>query len=182
MNVTRAFIVAVFAIGFTLGGCDESQRASKESSKTFGAAADVTAYEAKALLDADKAVKYLDVRTVKEFEESRPAGAWNIPFLMFDENGERAKNPDFLAVVAANFKKSDRLVLGCKSGGRSKMAHGVLQEAGYVNVVNMLGGFSGKRSAGGTLTHEGWSQLKLPTESGPGGATGYQVMKSKTGL
>lgn len=181
MKTARAFFVAIFALGLTFGGCRIPKAVDSGSRKEFTAASDITAVEAKALLDNDKSITYLDVRTVKEFEASRPAGSWNIPFLVFDENGERVKNADFLAVVEANFEKGARLVVGCQSGTRSKMAQGVLIAAGFNNVVSMLGGMAGKRSADGTTLHEGWSELHLPTESGPGGELSYDALRAKVG-
>ena len=35
--------------------------------------------DAKALLDGDAAWKFLDVRSVEEFEAGHASGAWNIP-------------------------------------------------------------------------------------------------------
>ena len=181
MKANHALFVAIFASGLALSGCRKPHAASTDSAKKLTSAADVTPTKAKALLDSDESITYLDVRTVKEFEASRPAGSRNIPFLISDENGDWLKNADFLQVVVANFEKNAKLVVSCQSGGRSKMAQGVLKNAGFTNLVNMLGGFLGKRSADGTTLHEGWSELKLPTETGPGGAFSYDRLKAKVG-
>ena len=64
---------------------------------------------------------YLDVRSIPEFEQGHPAGAANIPLLHF-QNGRMAPNPDFQRVVEATYPKDTKLVVGCKSGGRSLQA------------------------------------------------------------
>ncbi len=180
---TRFVSSVILGFGLFFHGCSEPKETHTPviSEKVFGSTADITAAEARAFLDSDKSISYLDVRTVKEFETARPARSSNIPFLVFDENGNRAKNADFLKIVEANFEKGAKLVVGCQSGGRSKMAQGVLKEAGFTSAVNMLGGFGGKRSAIGTMKYEGWSQLEFPTESGPCEDRGYFAHKAKVG-
>jgi rhodanese-related sulfurtransferase len=179
-NPVRVLIVALFASVLAMGGCARSQCAPATSSKSFAAVADITPTTAKALLDSDPSITYIDVRTVKEFEAGHPAGAWNIPVFVFDDQGGRAKNVDFLGVVEANFDKDAKLIVGCRSGSRSKMAQGFLKDAGFTNTINMLGGFNGAHSANGA-GQPGWSQLSLPTESGTGGDRGYEAVKMKAG-
>ncbi len=112
----------------------------------------VTIVEAKALLDAGH--KYLDVRSIREFEGGRPKGATNVP-LMDSQGGPMVPNPDFLAVVQACFPTDTPLVIGCQSGGRSLRAATALEQAGFANVVDVLGGWGA------------WSQAGLPAEAGP---------------
>ena len=181
MKTKRAALVAIVVMGFALCGCDKPTGTSTPSAKEFPSSADITAADANALLDSDKSVTYLDVRTVKEFETSRPAGSWNIPFLVLDEGGNYASNADFLKITEASFDKDAKLVIGCQSGGRSKGAQSVLKDAGFTNVVNMLGGLGGKRSAIGTMKYEGWSNLKLPTESGSDVARSYETLRARAG-
>ena len=118
----------------------------------------VTIHEARALLDAGH--KYLDVRSIPEFEGGRPAGATNVP-IMHSQGGQMAPNPDFLAVMEACFPKDTPLVVGCRSGQRSLRAATALAQAGYAAVVDVLGGF------GGDGTNPGWGTSGLPVEHGP---------------
>ena len=60
----------------------------------------VTPPEAEALLA--EGWTYLDVRSIPEFEGGHPAGAANMPLLHM-QGGRMAPNPDFQAVVAANY-------------------------------------------------------------------------------
>jgi rhodanese-related sulfurtransferase len=122
----------------------------------------VTPIEAEALLKEGWA--YVDVRSIPEFDEGHPVGAANVPLLHF-QNGRMAPNPDFAAVVASNFPKDTKLVLGCKAGGRSLQAAALLESAGYTNVVDMRGGFHGERDAMGRVACAGWAESGLPVEN-----------------
>src|SRR5688572_31405843 len=46
---------------------------------------------------------YLDVRTVEEYVGGHAEGAVNVPAFIRDAMGQMAPNPEFLAVVQANF-------------------------------------------------------------------------------
>jgi len=116
--------------------------------------------EAKGLLDAGWS--YVDVRSEAEFAQGHPVGAVNVPILHFGPGGPRP-NPDFLGVMSRLYTTDTKLVLGCKSGGRSARACQVLAGAGYADLANMDGGFSGAVSPAGTVIQAGWSQSGLPT-------------------
>ena len=122
----------------------------------------VTPTEAQALLA--EGWTYLDVRSIPEFEGGHPAGAVNVPLLHL-QNGRMAPNPDFQAVVTANFPPDTKLVVGCKAGGRSLQAAAILGAAGYANVVDMRGGFHGERDGMGRVACAGWAEQNLPVEA-----------------
>ena len=128
------------------------------SSKT---PARIGAAEAKRLMDQEGYV-YLDVRSVPEFEQGHPNGAYNVPLMHFGAGGMEA-NPDFVAAVARAFSKDQRLLIGCKSGGRSKRAAEILVAAGFTNVIDQCGGYGGARGAFGQVTEAGWHAEGLPT-------------------
>ncbi|KAI3853245.1 hypothetical protein MKW92_019417 [Papaver armeniacum] len=100
----------------------------------------VDVHAAKNLLDSS-GFRYLDVRTVEEYNKSHVENAINIPYLFKTPEG-RLKNPEFLDQVSAVCTKDDQLVVACNSGGRSFMACTDLLQAGYANVKNMNGGYS----------------------------------------
>ena len=106
---------------------------------------------------------YLDVRTEEEFAEGRPAGAVNIPFAVFS-GGTMVPNPEFLTQVGAAFSKDAKLVVGCKSGGRSMRAVRALLEAGFTDVLDQRAGWDGARDGFGQLSEPGWSRVGLPSE------------------
>jgi len=112
---------------------------------------------------------YVDVRSVPEFEQGHPAGAYNVPLMHMGPAGMEP-NAEFMDVLRARFPKDAQLVLGCKSGGRSLRAAEMLAAAGYKNVVDQRAGWSGARDAFGQLAEKGWEAAGLPvsTRAEPG--------------
>jgi len=123
---------------------------------------------------------YLDVRSIPEFEQGHAAGAFNIP-LMHATGGRMVPNGDFQAVISAAFPRDARLVVGCKSGGRSAQAVGLLAALGYQSLVDVRGGFSGERDNLGRSTAPGWADAGLPVASQPEPGRAYvDLLKKKT--
>lgn len=117
----------------------------------------------------DEGWVFLDVRSVPEFEQGHPTGAYNVPLLHMGPGG-MTPNPEFLDVVRACFPKEQRIVVGCRSGGRSLRAAEMLKSTGYAEVVDQRSGFDGARDAFGQLVEPGWRAAGLPvaTRSEPG--------------
>lgn len=115
--------------------------------------------------------RYIDVRSVPEFEAGHPEGALNVPLLHM-ENGRMVGNPEFQRVIEANFKKDEPLVIGCKMGGRSLQAATLMEAAGFTSVVDVRGGFAGERDPYGRVSVAGWVDSGLPvaTAAAPGSA------------
>src|SRR5262245_57192976 len=88
--------------------------------------------------------RYLDVRSVPEFQQGHPQGALNIPLLHFMPGRGMAPNPDFARVFAATFAPDDKVVVGCKTGSRSLRATELMTAQGYTSLVDMKGGFDGE--------------------------------------
>ncbi len=122
--------------------------------------------------------RYIDVRSIPEYEAGHPEGALNVPLLHM-QNGRMIGNPAFGQVMEANFKKDDQVVVGCKMGGRSLQAATLLEAAGFTNVVDVRGGFSGERDPYGRVLVPGWADSGLPvtTTSAPG--TTYAELEKK---
>lgn len=108
-----------------------------------------------ALLAQDPEYVYLDVRSVQEFEQGHVPGSFNIPLLFMTPAGMQP-NPGFLAAVQRRFAKPQKLVLGCKAGGRSERACMLLAGQGYTTLVNMAGGFHGATDMSGSVLEPGW--------------------------
>ncbi|MFQ5458026.1 MAG: rhodanese-like domain-containing protein [Myxococcota bacterium] len=140
----------------------------------------IPAAEAKGVLDGTEDAVYLDVRTVEEFAAGHPEGALNVPIVFLGDRGP-TPNPDFLAVVEKTIPKAKAVFCGCKSGGRSKMAAAALLGAGYENVVNVAGGFSGARDAGGNTVLAGWEESGHPVGKGEPEGTNYRELKERAG-
>ena len=135
----------------------------------------VTPEEAAALLA--EGYVYVDVRSEPEFEAGHVPGALNVP-LLHQGPGGMAPNPDFLTVMQQAFGPGEKLVVGCKAGGRSKKAVEQLARVGYTELSEMSAGWDGTRDAFGRVV-PGWSKKELPVEQGkPAGQT-YEDVKQR---
>jgi len=104
---------------------------------------------------------YVDVRSVAEFDAGHPTGAYNLPLLDSGPYGMQP-NPDFMRVFHASFPKDARLVLGCRSGGRSLRAAHMLLAEGYADVVDQRAGYVGAGGPFGQAVEAGWQPAGLP--------------------
>ena len=119
---------------------------------------------------------YLDVRSIPEFQQGHPAGAFNIPLMHVDARTRQMRpNPEFVAVVKANFSLEAPIVIGCQMGGRSQQACEILSSAGFQNVANVLGGWGGAPQMG----HTGWIQAGLPVEAIAEQTREYDALQKK---
>jgi rhodanese-related sulfurtransferase len=123
---------------------------------------------------------YLDVRSEPEFAEGHVPGALNVP-LLHQRPGGMQENPEFLKVVEAAFAKDEKLVIGCKSGGRSRRAAKMLAQAGYSELSEMVAGFDGGRDAFGRAL-PGWNKQNLPIEAGAPSGQAYEDVKVRQRL
>lgn len=109
---------------------------------------------------------YLDVRTEREYEEGHVKPSYNIPVVFREPGMDSQPNPLFLEVVGSHFPKDTKLIVGCRSGGRSAKAQQMLLHAGYQDVINDLHGWEGRTDWDGTFL-PGWSlDSSLPSEQG----------------
>ena len=65
----------------------------------------------------------VDVRTPSEFAEGHVKGSVNIPL-------------DRVQSQLATFKNRKKIIVFCRSGGRSSQAKSILEQNGFTNVVN----------------------------------------------
>ncbi len=107
---------------------------------------------------------YLDVRSDMEFVDGHVPGAVNVSLLGEGKFGGKV-DEHFVEKVCAHLSKAERIVVGCQSGVRSKLALELLLAAGFAEVVEMAAGYSGSRDAFGRLS-PGWIKCGLPTEMG----------------
>ncbi len=93
-------------------------------------ARDISSREAKALIEKNKAIYLLDVRTQQENSQARLAGSVLIPIDQFERRaGEVPKNRPVLVY--------------CAVGSRSKPVAEFLSQRGYREVYNMTDGIVG---------------------------------------
>ena len=88
----------------------------------------ITAQQAKEIMDTEKGYVILDTRTQEEYDEGHIPGAILIPY---DEILEKAENV---------LTEKDQLILVyCRSGRRSKLAAEDLVKLGYTNIKEFGG-------------------------------------------
>lgn len=99
---------------------------------------------------------YVDVRSEEEFEQGHVPGAVNVPI---------APSQEFVSTMQACFDRSEKLLLGCRTGTRSRQAVTLLRAVGFSALAEMRAGIDGSRDAFGRLT-PGWKSKGLPLETG----------------
>lgn len=144
-----------------------------------GAFTNITPQEAYDLLNMEESAVLLDVRTPEEYAWVGHPGknklgegteiapqviniAWEI-----EKPGagyELIKNNLFIGSLAKlNFVADQPVITMCRSGSRSVDAATALEEIGYTNVYNLVGGFEGGTDAKGYRTKAaGWKNLGFP--------------------
>jgi rhodanese-related sulfurtransferase len=116
---------------------------------------------------------YLDVRSVPEFDQAHPAGAYNVPLLHLDERtGQMRPNAEFVDVMKANFAPDVPLLVACQAGVRSVQACELLAAAGFTNLANVRGGFGGSR-----FGEPGWLHAELPVETSATSGRDYATLR-----
>ena len=98
--------------------------------QVWAAEKNISAREARTLLDTNKNVYLLDVRTPQEYSQGRLAGSVLIPIGEFERR-------------IREVPKNKTIVVYCAVGSRSKPVAGFLAQQGYKNVYNMTDGIVG---------------------------------------
>jgi len=124
MKLTTVLILGLGAGLLFLISCNSKVKNS-ENYRSVDVAA------AKSIIEADKDVVILDVRTPSEVAAGQVAGAVNIDVM----------NSSFGEKIAA-LDKDKTYVVYCKSGGRSVTASKKMLAAGFTDVVNVEGGYT----------------------------------------
>ncbi|MDX5437847.1 MAG: rhodanese-like domain-containing protein [Pontibacter sp.] len=93
------------------------------------ASADITAEELKERLNKGETPVIIDVREDWEYQEACIPGAKNIPLGTLPQRLEDLEE-----------MKDQEVIVQCRSGARSASAKAFLQQQGFSNVRNLLGG------------------------------------------
>ena len=107
---------------FSLSGCNKTDAEVPEFSNIKGD-------EAKKIINENKDIVILDVRTVEEYNEGHIKGAINIPVDELENRLDDLKD-----------YKEKMILVYCKSGNRSSKASKTLAFNGFKQVVNMEDG------------------------------------------
>lgn len=138
---------------------------------------EITPQQAHDLLIANADAVYIDVRTEREFTGGHPQGAINIPFALHDPTRGMTVNEEFVDVVAAHCAPNQKIIVGCQAGPRSSAAARLLEQSGFQDISNMIGGFGGMRDQTGRVIAPGWTTLGLPVSQENGEGVSYRSLK-----
>ena len=141
---------------------------------------EITPQQAHDLLVANPNAVYIDVRTEREFTGGHPQGAVNIPFAFQDPARGMTVNEEFVDVVRSHFVPNQKIILGCQAGPRSSAAAGTLEQAGFQDISNVIGGFGGMRDQTGRMITPGWASLGLPVSQENGEGVSYDSLRGKS--
>jgi rhodanese-related sulfurtransferase len=81
------------------------------------------------------------------------------------EGDQLVANSDFAIVMQSSFSTTEPLIIGCRSGSRSRAAVQRLRELGFTQLVELKHGFEGARDAFGRHLR-GWRDHGLEVELG----------------
>ncbi len=144
LRISRCLFRWVLAIGLSwvaVGGPMGMTRASAADAAAPEAGKlevrNVDAKKARKLLEKEKEVVVLDVRTPDEFAGGHLAGARNVDF----------QGKEFEATLAKLDRQKTYLV-HCAAGGRSTRSLAVFRKLGFRSVVHLDGGFGAWTEAG----------------------------------
>ena len=116
-------LIVIFLAMMLLTACGQNKEKSQEAVYV-----NITAEQAKEIMDSQEDYIILDVRTQEEFDETHIPGAILIPY---DEILEKAEG------VLTD--KEQLILVYCRSGRRSKLAAEDLVELGYTNIKEFGG-------------------------------------------
>lgn len=116
-------IPVLLAAVMLLCACGASPKSQQEA-----AVLNITAEEAKKLMDSERDYVILDVRTQEEYDQGHIPGAVLIPDYEIKQSAQDIL-PD----------KDQLILVYCRSGRRSKNAAQVLAELGYTNIKEFGG-------------------------------------------
>jgi len=129
------WLIALLALGVGVAcdgapGADAGQEAPAVAEQTTAEVAGTNGDE------ASSSVVYVDVRTPEEYAAGHVEGAINIPHTEMAQRYDELEQYD-----------EKELVLYCRSGRRSGIALGILEDVGFDNVTN-AGGLSDLQARG----------------------------------
>ena len=98
---------------------------------------DLNAKQFYEMMQKEKNIIILDVRTPQEYQEGHISNAINIPVQILGQQLDKLKN-----------FKDKKILVYCRSGHRSAIASQILDRAGFKNVNNLKGGLFEWKTSG----------------------------------
>jgi phage shock protein E len=127
-------LIAPLALGLTVSALSAAEPAAPKAKH-------VDATAAAKLLETNKEVVVLDIRTEEEFKDGHIAKAVNIDYL---DNSFTDK--------ISKLDKSKTYLVHCASGGRSGKSLSKFSAQGFANIYHLDGGLSAWQTAGKPVT------------------------------
>lgn len=125
----RPFVLVALAVAATLlVGCG-GEDAAEVPTASAGQVVQIDSAQAAALLDTDREVLVVDVRTLEEYRSGHLVGAQHID----------ASDPDMWEFRTSALDKDQPTVVYCQSGRRSAEAAQRLVDAGFTEVYDLGG-------------------------------------------
>ena len=141
--VAVACSIAFFLVGAVRAGEDTARSPQGTADrKKIDDKISISPLEAKQLIDREKNVQLIDVRSSSEFKQGAIEGSRNIPFIDIMEGRH-------------TLSKDAPIILVCSIGGRSYAAGQILLEKGYRKVYNLDGGIDSWQKAGLPVRFQG---------------------------
>ncbi len=129
MKLALMIIALVLVGAFVFTGCGQGNKKEGENMPKINAKEWILSPEqGKKMMEENKSIQLIDVRTVAEYQEGHIAGAKNFPL---DQVVSK--------VSAAYPDKTTPIIVYCRSGRRSEEAAKELRKAGYTTVYDMGG-------------------------------------------
>ena len=135
--IAAACAAALFSIGAAWTGEVPTAAAQTAAQKKIDDRISIRPEEARKLIETNKNLLLIDVRSSSEFKQGALEGAQNIPFIDILEG-------------RYSLPKDRPILLVCSIGGRSYAAGQILLEKGYTDVQNLDGGMAA------------WQKARLP--------------------
>ncbi len=105
----------------------------------------ITASEAKKMIDSNQSIIILDVRDTEEYDSGHIEGALSIPFMDL--------GCDSCLQNMLDEHKNESIIVYCNSSVNSKQACEILVENGYIDLYNLEGGITAWIDAGFSITN-----------------------------
>ena len=121
----KKIIICLIAL-LLVTGCGKDSNTSETKGDTKASVQSITCAKMRNMLDEEKDVVLIDVRTKAEYDEQHLSKAINIP----NENIKDIKNYEEIT-------KDTKIIVYCKSGSRSSNSANELVNMGYKNVYNL---------------------------------------------
>jgi rhodanese-related sulfurtransferase len=132
IRISHHFLRRVFRGIEQIIGTQNEDSAENDQVDDGSIARDLTAEEFKKKIGSEMDIQLVDVRTPEEVAEGAIYGALNIDYMA----------DDFESRALELLDKKKPVLVYCKAGGRSAGAMELLSSKGFVEVYNLLGGYS----------------------------------------